>query len=389
MIFGLKLQRFGRRILPIFIFSTKMTQMATSPPATTKEQRGNFFSLFAPREGFFITPILVGINLAVFIMMVVSGADFLQPGNQSLIQWGANIRSLTLDGQWWRIISNLFVHIGVFHVLFNMYALLYIGVLLEPLLGRLRFLSAYLLTGIIASLASLYWHPNTLSAGASGAIFGMYGVFLALLTTNWIDKTQRTALLTSIVIFVGYNLLYGMKGSVDNAAHIGGLVSGILIGYLYYPGLRKPENPRLRYSAVVLATLLVGVVTVLAFKKIPNDYSLFQRKMNAFSRLERKALDVLQPKGDVSKTAWLNAIRDTGISNWKESIRILNEANQLDVPDPLKKETVVLVQYCHLRIQSYDYIYRKLTDSASSGPDSVAYFNAQISELMESLKSRK
>src|SRR5580692_6058604 len=132
---------------------------------------GNFLSLFEPREGYFVTPILIDINLAVFALMVFSGADFFQPGTASLISWGANVRYLTLDGQWWRIITNVFVHIGLLHVLFNMYALLYIGVLLEPQMGRLRFLAAYLLTGIMASLTSLYWHPNIISAGASGAIF--------------------------------------------------------------------------------------------------------------------------------------------------------------------------------------------------------------------------
>ena len=350
---------------------------------------GNFLSLFEPREGYFVTPILIDINLAVFALMVFSGADFFQPGTASLISWGANVRYLTLDGQWWRIITNVFVHIGLLHVLFNMYALLYIGVLLEPQMGRLRFLAAYLLTGIMASLTSLYWHPNIISAGASGAIFGMYGVFLALLTTNLIDKTRRRALLASIVVFVAFNLLYGTGKGVDNAAHVGGLVSGILIGYLFYPGLRRPDNPRLGYSAVVLATLLVGTIAVVAFKRIPNDYGLYRRKMDAFARLERKALAVLQPpEGNVSKAVWLNNIRDSGNYYWNKSIRVLDETSQLGVSEQLKTQTDVLIRYCNLRILSYNYIYRKMTDSASSGEDSVAYFNSQISGLLDSLKKK-
>ncbi len=349
-----------------------------------------FLSVLEPRKGYFVTPILIDINLAVFALMVFSGADFFQPGTQSLVRWGANVRYLTLDGQWWRIITNVFVHIGILHVLFNMYALVYIGVLLEPQMGRLRFLAAYLLTGIMASLASLYWHSNTVSAGASGAIFGMYGVFLALLTTNLIDKTRRRALLISIVVFVAFNLLYGARAGVDNAAHVGGLVSGILIGYLFYPGLRKPNDLRLSYSAVALATLLVGTVAILAYKRIPNDYGLYQRKMDAFARLERKALAVLQPpEGGVSKAAWLHAIRDSGNYYWNKSLRVLNETNQLDVSEQLKTQTDVLIRYCNLRILSYNYIYRKMTDSASSGEDSVGYFNSQISGLLESLKKKK
>ena len=123
----------------------------------------------------------------------------------------------------------------------NMYALLYIGVLLEPILGRSRFISAYLLTGLTASITSLWWHDLTISAGASGAIFGMYGVFLAMLTTNVIEEAKRKALLTSIAIFVGYNLIYGLKGGIDNAAHIGGLLGGLVIGYASILSLKKPE----------------------------------------------------------------------------------------------------------------------------------------------------
>jgi rhomboid protease GluP len=193
----------------------------SQPPPTAKQQWSNFFSLFIPRKNYFITPLLVDLNIAIFILMTLGGASPFSPDIQTLLNWGANVRSLTLNGQWWRIITCCFIHIGIIHLLLNMYALLYIGLLLEPQLGRRRFASAYLLTGIMASVASLCWHENTVSAGASGAIFGMYGVFLALLTTNIIEKTARNTLLISIGIFVGYNLLYGTHGNVDNSAHVG------------------------------------------------------------------------------------------------------------------------------------------------------------------------
>ena len=132
------------------------------------------------------------------------------------------------------MITNCFLHIGILHLAFKMYALIFIGVLLEPYLGKLRFAVAYLLTGVFASVASLYWHDHTVSAGASGAIFGMYGVFLAMLTTNLIPKSVRKGLLASIGLFVAYNLLYGLKGwGIDaNAAHIGGLEQWSWINWL-------------------------------------------------------------------------------------------------------------------------------------------------------------
>ena len=92
---------------------------------------------------------------------------------------------------------------------------------------------SYLLTGLCSAVFSLYMHGETISAGASGAIFGLYGIFLAFLFFHRIAKEQRKALLTSILIFVGYNLVYGMKAGIDNAAHIGGLLSGFLLGIIY------------------------------------------------------------------------------------------------------------------------------------------------------------
>ncbi|MDG1475934.1 MAG: rhomboid family intramembrane serine protease [Vicingaceae bacterium] len=208
-------------------------------PLSAKEKIKNFYSLFLPTEGYFITPILLLLNIIVFIIMIISGVDPMQPDGESLILWGANFRPTTINGGWWRLISSCFLHIGVIHLLMNMYALLYIGLMLEPYLGKVKFLNAYLLSGIAGSVASIYWNDPTISAGASGAIFGMYGVFLAMLTTNFIEKSARKTLITSIFLFVAYNLLNGMKDGIDNAAHIGGLISGIMIGYSYYPDLKK------------------------------------------------------------------------------------------------------------------------------------------------------
>ena len=358
------------------------------PPPTARDERRAFFALFIPRPGFFITPILIDINIAIFILMVMSGVNLLTPTTLSLINWGGNIRALTLDHQWWRIITCCFLHVGIIHLLLNMYALLYIGIILEPQLGRGRFLSAYLFTGIMASLASLYWHPNTLSAGASGAIFGMYGVFLALLTTNLIEKTRRTALLSSIGIFVAFNLLAGSKAGVDNAAHIGGLLSGIIIGYLFYPGLRRPEAGALKYSGMAVAGIVVLLTTIVGFKTIPNSYGQYNAKMRQVTKYERLALGIFQHYGShMSGEDWTTALRDTGIYNWNQALRVLNQAEQLQLPDDLKHRTDILIQYCNLRIASYNYYIQKFNGTAAPGPDSIPIYNSQINDLIASLKA--
>ena len=117
----------------------------------------------------------------------------------------------------------------------NMYALLYIGIFLEQLIGGRRLISAYFLTGLFSALASLAMHPESISAGASGSIFGLYGIFLSYLVFHHrIEKGQRKSLLYSIGFFVFYNLMSGARAEgIDNAAHIGGLVSGIILGIIY------------------------------------------------------------------------------------------------------------------------------------------------------------
>ena len=128
------------------------------------------------------------------------------------------------------------------HLLANMYGLLFVGIFLEPLLAPVKYLAIYLVTGVLASLASIWWYDATVSVGASGAIFGLYGVFLALLVTKVYTAAFAKSFLLSTVVFVGFNLLMGLTGGIDNAAHLGGLISGIVIGLVLSPSLKKRQH---------------------------------------------------------------------------------------------------------------------------------------------------
>lgn len=197
---------------------------------------------FFPREGYYITPVIIDINLLVFIIMCFAGLGFISFDGPDLLKWGANYRPLVNDGEYWRLLTNIFLHGGLIHILFNMYGLLFVGLFLEPVIGKGKYAAAYLGTGIVASIASAWWHPATVSVGASGAIFGMYGIFLALLTTNFFPNGFKKTFLINTLIFVGYNLLFGLTGGIDNAAHIGGLLSGLIIGYILYPSLKRRSD---------------------------------------------------------------------------------------------------------------------------------------------------
>lgn len=188
---------------------------------------------------YIVTPLLLYSCAILFLVMIIAGVSPITPTAKSLFVWGGNFRDAVLGGQWWRLISYMFLHAGAMHLIMNGFALLYAGMYLEPLIGKIRLVSAYVLTGIIAGIASLLVHPLSVGVGASGAIFGLYGVFFALLTTNYLQKTARKTMMRSLLFFVVFNLLMGLQGNTDNAAHIGGLLSGILIGYLFYPAIKK------------------------------------------------------------------------------------------------------------------------------------------------------
>ena len=208
--------------------------------------------LFIPKEGFYITPIIININLLIYVAMVFAGLGLVSFRGSDLLYWGANFRPLTTGGQWWRLLTSTFLHGGLMHVLANMYGLLFVGILLEPVLGRARYAFVYLATGILASMASIWWYDATVSVGASGAIFGLYGFFLACLLLKVFPPDFGKAFLASTLVFVGFNLLMGFTGGIDNAAHIGGLVSGFILGLIMSGRLKQRQGASGEYSAVMM-----------------------------------------------------------------------------------------------------------------------------------------
>lgn len=193
-------------------------------------------------NGFSMAIIIIGLNILVFLIMVVAGLGFLSFDGRDLYQWGADYRPAVYQGQYWRLITNIFLHGGFMHLVMNMYGLLFVAVFLEPLLGKMKFIMAYLLCGILASVVSIWWHPATISIGASGAIFGLYGVFTALLTTNKVSADGKKFFLINNLIFIVINLLIGLMGGIDNAAHVGGLIAGLILGYIFYFFPNEPET---------------------------------------------------------------------------------------------------------------------------------------------------
>lgn len=355
---------------------------------TTEKSKG-ILSLFLPVKGYAVTPVVIDLNILVFIFMLFSGVSIMNPTTLSLLRWGANFRPYTLDGEPWRLFTNVFLHVGILHLLFNMYALLFIGVLLERRLGSWRFGIAYIITGLAASVTSLYWHPMTVSAGASGAIFGMYGVFLAMLTTNLIEKTQRKPLLTSIALFVGYNLLNGVNGAIDSAAHIGGLVSGLILGYAFYPGMMNTGDKKLYYGLPVFTAISLLGFSSWVYMRIPRDIVQYDKEIKSFAATEIEALQIFNMPHSTPKDTLLSEIRNNGLYHWEEDKNLLIKLDKLDLPSEIHKRNKTLIAYCDLRIASYKLIYKSIDEETRIYDDEIKSYTNSIDSLIGTLKHAK
>ena len=197
---------------------------------------------------------LLTINVAVFLWMLAHGVSWQSPTTDQLRHFGANNAYLVVSGQWYRLLTAIFVHIGIIHIATNMWCLWNLGLLGEPLLGPWGLIAVYLLTGVAGNLLSVTWDVGyallhryplelyaNMGAGASGAVFGIAGILIVLLSNHRLPIPWRELmrLRKSVVQFAGINLIIGLGTifagpvRIDNSAHIGGFLSGLALG----PGL--------------------------------------------------------------------------------------------------------------------------------------------------------
>lgn len=190
------------------------------------------------------TYFLVGINCAVFLLMSLTGVSTVAPRAIDLLHWGANYGVAVLAGQWWRLLTATFVHVGIIHLATNMWCLWNLGLLGEPLLGPVGLIAVYALTGIAGNLLSTAVHPQIVGAGASGAVFGLAGVLILQLRTKLlpVDPFELKRLRQSVIYFALLNFaigagtwLFRSSLQIDNMAHLGGFLSGLALGVPLVP----------------------------------------------------------------------------------------------------------------------------------------------------------
>ena len=319
-------------------------------------------------RGDYVTKALVAANILVFGAAGLAGAGFFVPNVEVLQAWGTNFGPLTTDGQWWRLLTSLFLHFGVFHLALNMWALYVGGRLAERLFGSQAFALLYLASGIGGSLSSLFWNPDVNSAGASGAIFGVYGAMLAFFVRKHsaipasIISQQRW----SGVTFIGFNLMNGFShAGIDNAAHIGGLSVGFVMGLVLARPLSLDARTRISAASFytrggVAALSLIGLLFVaLRFSSAGNAADQrFRRDLQVMSESETIAHQSAQEAFEqlkshqITESEFAQRLANDVVPRWA-LIQSTLERDRVDDNSKLKEQWALLSDYADSRLAAF------------------------------------
>ena len=317
------------------------------------------------------TYILMAINILVFGALAFQQQSLMMDSNLdvlAIIRAGANLNPLTLGGQPWRIITSMFLHFGILHLLVNMYALYVLGKQLEPAMGTPRFLLLYFFCGISAGIASLLFNVLIPSAGASGALFGLFGYRLGAEIIGSIrDRQLLLNVFLNFLVFVVINAFIATAANVDMAGHIGGFLGGLLLATFHF---------RFRWCIqekfMVLLILLLSSTLFVLPKDQVQYYQVFQRVL--------KAQDYTKDLyGQVTTD---NALKDSLIKVlpvWDSISSLLHSLRK--IPKELSSDTAVLKDYIQLHRQETYYKIKLIERESYVYYDSLEILSEQFESL--------
>jgi len=321
-----------------------------------------------------VTYTLMALNIGVWLVMVGFGVDPKNPDPSDLVTWGANVAGQTTQGQWWRLLTCTFLHGGIIHLAFNAYGLWAVGRVTEQIFGKPAYALIYVGSGLIASLASLAWHPIAVGVGASGALLGVLGAFLGFtfrrrsVLPEEVVRSVRNMTLILVVINVGMSLFVP---NIDIAAHLGGVFTGLAVGY----GMaRLGEKPALtRKQAQThqrkVTTLVAGILATLiglGIALVPR-YDDAHGPMGRAIAAHQAMLDSHEALSEDDPQAWAQAIEDTHLPAFRA---IEAELEALDeVPEALKEEIEEVLEIMQGKRRALESELEMLKPRAPARPD--------------------
>lgn len=312
-----------------------------------------------------VTAVIAAINIAIFLAMAITTKKLGLFTPSELLAWGANFGPLTVNGQWWRTFSALFIHLNLLHLALNMWALWNVGRLSERLYGPGTLSFLYVSTGTIASLSSIAWDPSLSSVGASGAIFGIFGAFFAFLCR------QRRQIPSAIVrkhwistsVFVLFNLVSGAtQPGIDNAAHVGGLLSGFLIGLILARPLDAQSRKQfpLKQSIEAGAFILICILgAIWQFRGTGSGLTIPEQYFRTHSAYVSGQAQDLQlwnelaaraSNGSISDAEFVQRFEQEILPFWKTQKDLLERENKR-LKGPQRDFALLVAEFVNLRVQ--------------------------------------
>jgi rhomboid protease GluP len=307
-----------------------------------------------------VTPALIAMNVTIVVVMLRGAAALSDP--VTLVGWGANFGPRTTNGEWWRLVASMFVHSGMLHLLVNIVALLQIGLILERLVGRLAFAAVYITAGTFASLVNLSAHPLAVSVGASGAIFGLYGLLLASLIWGLLRRSAVTIPLHTLkrlgpaaAVFILYSMANdGLAISAELTGLVAGFLWGVVLWGLVLASGASDRKPQGRWvAAAMAATIVIAVASAVPLRGIADVKPEMERVVALEDRTARAyatAADGFR-KGRITAEALARLIDRTIMPELQAAdarVRALDR-----VPDEHQRLVADAQEYLRLRYESW------------------------------------
>lgn len=378
-----------------------MDEPAVDPLASAEREFNQRLTAATPRA--FVTQALIALNVGVFLVLTMRGMSVTGGHADEYLRFGANFAPLTTGGEWWRLVTCLFVHAGILHLALNMWALWESGRITERLFGNGWFAVLYLFAGLSGSCASMWWNQQVISMGASGAVFGVFGALLAYMTVQRgsIPPHALNRLRISTSTFVMYSLFYGfLQSGVDNAAHLGGLAGGFVMGLCLARPLDATPRRGGHARRAVFAVLLAAVTLPTAALLTPGTSRVFrqaielQKAVDTFGAEEKRLQAAFQDLAERSRAKKTNApgalkeVQTNLLPAWEAAVAELATL-ELDANAPARKDYELLLRYATLRREGMKALADYLATGNPSYMANVSALHAEAAVALTQFKARQ
>lgn len=309
------------------------------------EQRNEMKQIFSYGKPFF-TFLIIAINVILFILLEIRGGSTDVP---NLIELGAKYNPAMIDGEWWRAITSMFLHIGALHLFMNMLALYFLGVLIERIFGSTRFLFIYFLSGIGGSMTS-FALSSSVSAGASGALFGLFGALL-FFGVNY-KKLFFKTMGRNVIFILVLNLFIGILiPNIDMGAHVGGLLTGFLASAIV--SLPRKKNYKITILSLIAYLVIIGGLSLFGIEASENDplYLLMQTEESINNEEYEEAIEYATRGLQYESELTPSLLFQRAYANLE--LNELNKAEE-DLEESIKLESHFPEAYYNLAIVHYE-----------------------------------